>query len=106
MNGMKTLKILILWLVVLVSCDTNIMENSSPYTGKVDSILELMTLEEKVGQMTLYTSGWDVTGPTLNENYKQDIIAGRCGNVFNAHTVKYNRELQRMAYRRLNWNSD
>ena len=97
MNGMKILKISIVWLVVLVSCDTNIMENSSPYIGKVDSILELMTLEEKVGQMTLYTSGWDVTGPTLNENYKQDIVAGRCGNVFNAHTVKYNRELQRMA---------
>ncbi len=56
-----------------------------------------MTLEEKIGQLTLFTSGWDVTGPVLNENYKQDILAGRCGNLFNAHTVAYNRELQRMA---------
>ena len=94
---MKILKVSIFWLVILASCDSSINVSSPSYTGKVDSILELMTLEEKVGQMTLYTSGWDVTGPTLNENYKQDIIAGRCGNVFNAHTVKYNRELQRMA---------
>jgi len=56
-----------------------------------------MTLEEKIGQMTLYTSGWDVTGPVLNANYREDILAGRCGNLFNAHTVAYNRELQKMA---------
>ncbi|ELR69545.1 Beta-glucosidase [Fulvivirga imtechensis AK7] len=56
-----------------------------------------MTLEEKIGQMTLYTSGWDVTGPTLNENYKEDLKAGKVGALFNAHTVKYNSDLQRMA---------
>ncbi len=30
---------------------------------KIDSLMALMTLEEKIGQMTLFTSGWDVTGP-------------------------------------------
>jgi len=63
----------------------------------VRSLLGQMTLEEKIGQMTLYTSGWDVTGPVLNANYREDILAGRCGNLFNAHTVAYNRELQKMA---------
>ena len=63
----------------------------------VTSLIEKMTLEEKIGQMTLFTSGWDVTGPVLNENYKREILDGRCGNLFNAHTVAYNRELQRMA---------
>lgn len=63
----------------------------------VNSVLAKMTLEEKIGQMTLYTSGWDVTGPVLNENYRKDIMAGRCGNIFNAHTVAYNRELQKIA---------
>jgi len=56
-----------------------------------------MTLEEKIGQMTLYTSGWDVTGPVLNASYRKDILTGRCGNLFNAHTVSYNRELQKIA---------
>lgn len=63
----------------------------------IDSLLSDMTLEEKIGQMTLYTSGWDVTGPTLNENYKEDLKAGKVGALFNAHTVKYNRDLQHMA---------
>ncbi len=67
------------------------------YTKEVEALMAKMTLEEKIGQMTLYTSGWDVTGPTLNENYKADIRAGRCGNIFNAHTAKYNRDLQRIA---------
>ncbi|MFA6127278.1 MAG: glycoside hydrolase family 3 N-terminal domain-containing protein [Bacteroidales bacterium] len=62
----------------------------------VNDLIAKMTLEEKIGQMTLYTSGWDVTGPTLNENYRKDILAGRCGNLFNAHTVAYNMELQKL----------
>lgn len=36
----------------------------------IDSLIQEMTLEEKTGQLILYTSGWDMTGPTLNENYK------------------------------------
>ena len=63
----------------------------------VTSLLSRMTIEEKVGQMTLYTSGWSVTGPALNENYRKDIIAGKCGNLFNAQSVAYNRDLQKLA---------
>ena len=33
--------------------------------NKVDSVLRLMTLDEKIGQMVLYSSDWDVTGPSL-----------------------------------------
>ena len=64
---------------------------------RIDSIMDLMTLEEKIGQMTLFTSGWDVTGPVLRENYVADVKAGRAGNLFNAHTVRYNLKLQQMA---------
>ncbi|MCB9080096.1 MAG: beta-glucosidase BglX [Lewinellaceae bacterium] len=56
-----------------------------------------MTLEEKIGQLTLFTSDWEVTGPTMRENYKEDILAGKVGAIFNAHTAAYTRELQRMA---------
>jgi len=64
---------------------------------KVDDLLKKMTLEEKVGQMTLYTSGWTITGPTLRDSYKEDVRSGKCGNIFNAHTAAYNRELQKIA---------
>jgi beta-glucosidase len=67
------------------------------FQKEVDSILSLMTLEEKIGQMTAFTSGWTVTGPVLNEEYEDDVRSGRCGVLFNAHTVEYNTNLQRIA---------
>lgn len=56
-----------------------------------------MTLEEKIGQMTLFTSTWSTTGPTMREGYKEDVRAGRVGAIFNAFNAEYTRELQRMA---------
>ncbi|GJM31581.1 MAG: glycosyl hydrolase [Saprospiraceae bacterium] len=64
---------------------------------KIEALMGKMTLEEKIGQLTLFTSGWDQTGPTLHDGYKEDVKSGRCGNLFNAHTAAYNRELQRIA---------
>ncbi len=72
-------------------------DSADPYAHRIDSVLSLLTLEEKIGQLTLFTSDWDVTGPTMRENYKEDIRTGRVGAIFNAHTAAYNRELQRVA---------
>ena len=86
------------FLLLSLSCgQERIPGQSTEIDRKVDSILALMTLEEKIGQMTAFTSGWDVTGPVLRDSYRQDIVDGKCGNLFNAHTVAYNRELQRLA---------
>ena len=63
----------------------------------VDSLLKVMTLEEKIGQLVLYTSDWDVTGPSIRDGYVDDIRAGKCGNIFNAYTSDYTRKLQEIA---------
>jgi len=63
----------------------------------VEKLLGQMTIDEKIGQMTLFTSDWDVTGPSLRPQYKDDIKSGKVGAVFNAYTAKYTRELQRIA---------
>ena len=63
----------------------------------VDSLLRVMTLDEKIGQLVLYTSDWDVTGPSIRDGYVDDIRAGRCGNIFNAYTAEYTRKLQEIA---------
>jgi len=91
------LQFLIISSIVILSGCSDRDSRSKNRDQFVRSLLGQMTLEEKIGQMTLYTSGWDVTGPVLNENYREDILAGRCGNLFNAQTVAYNRELQKMA---------
>ncbi len=64
---------------------------------KIDNLIKEMTLEEKVGQLTLFTSDWDVTGPTMRSTYKDDIRSGKTGSIFNAYTAKYNYDLQKIA---------
>ena len=64
---------------------------------KVDSIMKRMTLEEKIGQMVLYSSDWDVTGPSLKKGYLEEIRKGNCGNIFNAYTAEYTRKLQKIS---------
>jgi len=63
----------------------------------VESLLRVMTLEEKIGQLVLYTSDWDVTGPSIRSGYVDDIRSGKCGNIFNAYTAEYTRKLQEIA---------
>jgi beta-glucosidase len=83
---------------VLSSCATSDKSTAeAKLDHKVDSVLKLMTLDEKIGQMVLYTSDWDVTGPTLRSGYMDDIRKGNCGNIFNAHTAAYTRQLQKIA---------
>ena len=63
----------------------------------VDSLLRVMTLEEKVGQTVLFTSDWTVTGPSMRDGYIEDIREGRCGNIFNAYTASFTCSLQEIA---------
>ncbi len=64
---------------------------------RANDLLAKMTLDEKIGQLTLYTTDWGSTGPTIREGYKNDIRSGACGNLFNSHTVGFVRELQKVA---------
>ncbi|MCX8211771.1 MAG: beta-glucosidase BglX [Lewinella sp.] len=89
---------LLLFLPAPSQAQTNIPNWYNPtHEAKIDQLLGQMTLEEKVGQMTLFTSDWDVTGPTIRKGYEADIETGRLGAIFNAHTADYNRRLQKIA---------
>ena len=89
--------LLISFSIFFVACGSKQSSGDAALDQRVDSVLKLMTLEEKIGQLVLYTSDWDVTGPTLRSTYMEDIRKGHCGNIFNAHTTAYVRELQRIA---------
>ena len=64
---------------------------------KVDSVLKLMTLEEKIGQMTQFSADWDITGPVMKSDWETYLKKGLVGSVFNAVTVDGVRRLQEMA---------
>lgn len=63
----------------------------------IEDLISKMTLEEKIGQLSIFTSDWDVTGPTMRQNYLDDIKSGGVGAIFNAYTVDYTRKLQKIA---------
>ena len=89
--------VILMMALFFISCEKKSQHPSGSVEHKVDSVLTLMTLEEKVGQLTLFTSDNDVTGPTIRENYKEDIKAGRVGAIFNAFGAEYTRKLQEIA---------
>src|ERR1700722_13141473 len=65
---------------------------------KVDSVLHLMTLEEKIGQMNQYNGDWEATGPITKEGDKQDQIhKGMVGSMLNVTGVEHTRQLQEIA---------
>jgi beta-glucosidase len=63
----------------------------------VDSILGLMTLEEKAGQLTQWRGRWSDTGPRVLEGGEADIRAGKVGSFLGVFGAAYTRELQRIA---------
>lgn len=64
---------------------------------RVDSVLKLMTLEEKIGQMSQFSADWDLTGPVMNHNFEAYLEKGLVGSIFNAYTVDGVRKLQEKA---------
>jgi beta-glucosidase len=65
---------------------------------KVDSVLRLMTLDEKIGQMNQYNGDWDATGPITKDGDKQNQIKkGMVGSMLNITGVDHTRTLQEIA---------
>jgi beta-glucosidase len=99
MQRMKSILMMTGISLLILSCKVKSAQpgmhsDASPF---IDSLLHLMTLDEKIGQMTLFTTDWGSTGPTIREGYEEDIRNGRCGALFNSHTVAFTRHLQEIA---------
>jgi len=68
---------------------------------KVDSLLAIMTLEEKIGQMNQYNGFWDFTGPTPNDGAAakkyEHLKKGYVGSMLNVRGVKDVMAVQKIA---------
>lgn len=88
----------LLCLLILTGCGKDKDQRNAEVDKFVDDLLSRMTLEEKIGQTVLYTSGYDViTGPTVDPNYKEYLKKGMVGGIFNAVGADYTRSLQKIA---------
>ncbi|MCB0426557.1 MAG: glycoside hydrolase family 3 C-terminal domain-containing protein [Mangrovimonas sp.] len=90
MNRYKYITFFIFFLTVTISRSQN-------YEAKVDSLMALMTLQEKIGQTVMYGGSWDQTGPIVGANNGKLIREGNMGGMLNAFTVKGTRDLQTIA---------
>ncbi len=101
---MKKYCIIIIVILTLNGCQTNTnntKSNIDTINMKVDSLLNIMTLDEKIGQMNQYNGFWDVTGPSPKNGdakYKYDNLKkGLVGSMLNMRGVKDITAVQKIA---------
>jgi beta-glucosidase len=63
----------------------------------VDSLLALMTLDEKLGQLTDVPAGYGQTGPTVDAGGEADVRAGKIGAFLSLYGADVTRKMQRIA---------
>ncbi|AZQ42842.1 glycoside hydrolase family 3 N-terminal domain-containing protein [Nonlabens ponticola] len=101
----KTIYITVLLAGILLASSFTRQQDASPIDpptdaeieAKIDSLLAIMTLDEKIGQTVLYSSIEDQTGPIMDPNYVDYLKAGEIGAIFNATGSAFTRELQKVA---------
>ncbi|MDR3652917.1 MAG: hypothetical protein P4L34_08095 [Paludibacter sp.] len=92
-------------ITILTACKhSSPISNENRINQKVDLKMKLMTLNEKIGQILLYTTNWAVTNPALEKGYIYKIRKGNSENTFNAYTTAYTGKLQKIAVEKLKLN--
>jgi beta-glucosidase len=103
---MKQLSLILISLFVLSCADGSKngvakSDSKDAIDQKVDSLLSIMTLEEKVGQMNQYNGFWNVTGPTPQEGDAakkyEHLRNGMVGSMLNVRGVENVRAVQKIA---------
>ena len=96
---MKKTAFIILSVIVLNSffLQTALAQEKS-IAQKVDSVLNLMTLDEKIGQLNQYNDDWTATGPmTIDTNKARQIQGGKVGALLNCMGTERIRNWQKVA---------
>lgn len=96
---MKHFKLKIISVILLfLYSHMNLFAQDSTIEEKVDSLLSVMTLEEKVGQMNQYNGFWEATGPPPKEGDAvrkyEHLRNGRVGSVLNVRGTEEVRAMQ------------
>lgn len=89
-------------LLLLICCSFAFFQHAAAQKKsidqRVDSVLHLMTLDEKIGQLNQYNGDWEATGPITKDGDKQNQIRkGMVGSMLNVTGVNHTRTLQELA---------
>lgn len=84
-------------MLILLSCNKPVQDNLTVIDARIDSIISVMTLEEKIGQLNLPSAGAFVTGQAESSDIAKKIEEGKVGGLFNIKSVASIREMQKIA---------
>jgi len=84
---------------LLASCENENVSTAldTKIDARIDSVMRLMTLEEKIGQLNQLSSS-ETTGPELSESNNMDYVRkGLCGSMLNVVGTEMTRKAQEIA---------
>ncbi len=87
------------WIGLVVFCCISVVLNAqdAKMNAFINQLMAKMTLEEKLGQLNLPSSGDFVTGAAASSDIAKKIEAGKVGGLFNIKSVAKIREVQKLA---------
>ncbi len=89
----------LVWVLVAVSFP--LIGQMKPFEARIDSLLRVMTLEEKIGQMNQYNGFWDITGPVPTAGDAAlkyaNLEKGLVGSMLNIRGAEQVRKMQALA---------
>src|SRR5215470_5467266 len=64
---------------------------------RIEQLVGMMTVEEKIGQLNMLSADMAVTGPVVSGDYMAALKAGRLGSMLNLYGAEITRKVQRVA---------
>ena len=88
-----------LWLILILANQFLFAQSKqNSLDQRVDSVMRLMTLEEKIGQLNQYNDDWTATGPvTVDKDKANQIRRGEVGSLLNCVGTERTRKWQEVA---------
>ena len=81
----------------LTACQKSQQKSAGNVDQRIDSLMKLMTLEEKIGQLNLPSAGAFTTGSVESSDIAKKIAEGKVGGLFNIKSVANIKEMQKIA---------
>ena len=102
MNNKLSTAFLFILIISAISCKTESnsrtkISEETPFDLKVDSLMNLMTLQEKIGQTVMYSGSGTITGPEINKDFRKYIKEANVGAMLNVYSANATRDLQKLA---------
>lgn len=87
-----------IYIVIIVLCGMVLSPSyAQDRIPEVEVLLKKMTIQEKIGQLNLPSSGEIITGLATNSNVAEKIAEGKVGGLFSMKSVDKIREIQQIA---------